>query len=617
MTTSDPLLPHALELGLRGLRQIDRCQVAGAIEFNESGKCWVITLILEIDSGKEFVPKRSLWKVLVEESYPFGRVAFYPSADGGITATFPHQERNSRGPKARAWRDGKLCLDSPFRDKRYMTISRDPVGEPEGRLLWHVQRALAWLEAAAEGTLLAAGDPFEVPQRPLVQGASALRIVHDESPESFNVWRGRNGYGTARIGAIPGLEFALFVAAFFDQAETCIREWTGRPVAWLAKTEIDAFWWIWPKPVVLRPWHVPGTWGELRRAGGVLSVDVNHVLRSLARSIRGKSGRAMLLIGYPIPERVSGEPAEMNWDAIFLPKIPEGGEFVAGFLPGEQGWWRRVRHSVFATNADIVHLTTENWSAARLQARGRLPESVRKAAVAVIGVGALGSIVAELLVRAGVTRIALIDSDLLSAGNICRHVATLADVGKAKVEVVANRLMQISPHLQVEQHSKGLPASPQALHALLDPYDVILDCTASSDALVMLARPWWSVPKLFLLASLGHAAQRLFVFASFGNQFSVTAFDSQIQPWLSEESATWAEQDEILEGAGCWSPLFPARYDDVLLAAAVCVKVFEGLVEKPPSEPILQIFEQRADDTGFQVFARIDDNHHETETAAA
>lgn len=237
----------------------------------------------------------------------------------------------------------------------------------------------------------------------------------------------------------------------------------------------------------------------------------------------------------------------------------------------------RDRCGVFSDKADLAHLATENWSADRLQARGRLPESARARKVAVLGVGALGSVVAELLVRAGVTHLALVDNDTLSAGNVCRHTATLAEVGKGKVDVVARRLLQISPHVQVVQHSSGIPISPSAVLALLDPYDVLVDCTASSDALEMLSRAWWPVPRLFLSASVGHAARRFYSFAAFGNAFPVREFDGRMQPWLAEESAAWAEHGELLEGAGCWSPLFPARYDDVLLAASACVKGCRGI----------------------------------------
>jgi tRNA A37 threonylcarbamoyladenosine dehydratase len=104
-----------------------------------------------------------------------------------------------------------------------------------------------------------------------------------------------------------------------------------------------------------------------------------------------------------------------------------------------------------------------------------------------LGVGALGATIAELMVRAGVKDIYTVDPDLLSAGNICRHPATLSDVGSAKVKALATRLRQISPFVKVTEAGGALPSDPLALVTALDPYDVVIDCTASDDASLLLA----------------------------------------------------------------------------------------------------------------------------------
>lgn len=87
---------------------------------------------------------------------------------------------------------------------------------------------------------------------------------------------------------------------------------------------------------------------------------------------------------------------------------------------------------------------------------------MRDCNIAVIGVGALGSVLSEVLVRAGVKNIALIDEDVLESGNVHRHMATLVDVGKSKVPVIALRLRQISPIVRVAEFREKLP-SDQAL----------------------------------------------------------------------------------------------------------------------------------------------------------
>lgn len=79
-------------------------------------------------------------------------------------------------------------------------------------------------------------------------------------------------------------------------------------------------------------------------------------------------------------------------------------------------------------------------------ALGRLEAS----RVAVVGLGGVGAMAAEMLVRAGVGHIVLIDPDVVSVSNINRQLPALrSTVGQEKCEVVRSRLMDINPSLEV------------------------------------------------------------------------------------------------------------------------------------------------------------------------
>lgn len=73
---------------------------------------------------------------------------------------------------------------------------------------------------------------------------------------------------------------------------------------------------------------------------------------------------------------------------------------------------------------------------------------LRKGAV-IIGCGSVGSLVALELARAGVGRFFLIDMDILSYHNICRHQCGIQDVGKFKTTAVKERILQINPTAKV------------------------------------------------------------------------------------------------------------------------------------------------------------------------
>ncbi len=72
--------------------------------------------------------------------------------------------------------------------------------------------------------------------------------------------------------------------------------------------------------------------------------------------------------------------------------------------------------------------------------------------VALFGLGGVGSYTAEALARSGVGRILLIDNDKVSKSNINRQLCALqSTVGRYKVDVVAERLLDINPDIIVEK----------------------------------------------------------------------------------------------------------------------------------------------------------------------
>jgi hypothetical protein len=595
--------PPAIERGIHGLEGVATCVVESEPAFHAALKRWVLFLSLRLDAEALFISATTRWCALIDEAYPFGDIAIHPATEGGITATFPHQLPNRLSKDGHAWRDGKLCLDSPFGRDGRLAFGRDPVGEADARLRWHTERAVTWLHLAAIKQLQAPGDPFELPARSFttIPGWFWQRVVYDETSPTFAAWNEREGtFGVADLGLVTDVENAIGIGRFADQTKATIHEWDGRE---LAKCEITGFWWLWPQPIVLAPWQAPSTWGELRRAAKTMSLDFDGFLRWLLDSVRGSNASNVLMLGYPVPARV-GEPAtEVHWDAVLLPLVPTAtGEPPRGFRANAAGWWQRDRYGTFADEVAMEYLHGENWSSNRLQARGRLAQAVRDLRVVVLGVGALGSTFAEMLVRSGVRDIALLDSDLLEAGNICRHTATLVDVGKPKVTVVAQRLRQISPTVRITELAAVLQGPANTLVEQLDNYDAIIDCTSSDEVLTLLATAWWPMPRVLASFSLGYAGKRLFSFGMSGHRFPQDEFIKTIRPWLEHEAMTWAASEDAFEGAGCWSPIFPARYDDVVLAAATCVKEVEALVANRSLTPRFRVFAQNSSDADFQGF---------------
>jgi tRNA A37 threonylcarbamoyladenosine dehydratase len=80
-------------------------------------------------------------------------------------------------------------------------------------------------------------------------------------------------------------------------------------------------------------------------------------------------------------------------------------------------------------------------------------DKLKKAKVAVYGIGGVGSYVVEGLVRAGIGNIVLIDQDTISLSNLNRQIhATHETIGKRKVEVMKQRILEINPQLRIETY---------------------------------------------------------------------------------------------------------------------------------------------------------------------
>lgn len=100
---------------------------------------------------------------------------------------------------------------------------------------------------------------------------------------------------------------------------------------------------------------------------------------------------------------------------------------------------------------------------------------LQNAAVAVFGVGGVGSYVVEALARAGVGRLLLVDNDTVSESNINRQLIALhSTVGRLKVDVAAARVRDINPACDVT--AKALFYLPETADEIdLSAFDYVVD----------------------------------------------------------------------------------------------------------------------------------------------
>ena len=106
-------------------------------------------------------------------------------------------------------------------------------------------------------------------------------------------------------------------------------------------------------------------------------------------------------------------------------------------------------------------------------------EQLRHLHILVIGLGGVGSFAAEFLTRSGVGNMTVIDGDTVDVTNINRQLPALhSTVGKSKAEVMAARMLDINPALNLQVREEFL--TPKVVKELITPeYDYVFDCIDS------------------------------------------------------------------------------------------------------------------------------------------
>lgn len=101
-------------------------------------------------------------------------------------------------------------------------------------------------------------------------------------------------------------------------------------------------------------------------------------------------------------------------------------------------------------------------------------EKLKLANVLIVGCGGIGCTSAELLARAGVGQITLIDADTIEMSNLQRQIAYVEEnIGFYKAEILAKRLKQINPHIRIENYNSKLDESNA--EQLISTQDLVLD----------------------------------------------------------------------------------------------------------------------------------------------
>ena len=208
--------------------------------------------------------------------------------------------------------------------------------------------------------------------------------------------------------------------------------------------------------------------------------------------------------------------------------------------------------------------------AARYDRQIRVPEigaagqtRLGEACAAVVGLGALGSVGADLLARAGVGRLILIDRDVVDWPNLQRqtlYVEADAEQARPKAEAARARLAAVNSEIRIDAHAADLEARNAA--RLLDAADLVLDGTDN------FATRW-------LLNDWAVSRARAYVYAGVVATYGMVGAVLPEGPCLR---CTWPEPPDAAGEPTCRSAgvLGPAVAVIAGLAAGEAIKILAG-----------------------------------------
>jgi tRNA A37 threonylcarbamoyladenosine dehydratase len=117
-------------------------------------------------------------------------------------------------------------------------------------------------------------------------------------------------------------------------------------------------------------------------------------------------------------------------------------------------------------------------------------EALQQAAVLIIGLGGVGGMAAEMICRAGIGKMTIVDHDTINSTNLNRQIlASVNTISQYKTDVMAQRLLQINPDLKLKTFNQWAEVSNIEELLETEKYDFVVDAIDTV------------TPKVFLIKS--------------------------------------------------------------------------------------------------------------------
>ena len=578
---SNKKIPDNLKRGRRVLDKYSNIEILDDFKHDSNKKCWYLKLELTSDFPG-IIPKKSSWYLTANEDYPKGNVRIYPDSKTGFNETYEHQSNNGLDSGNNLWKSGNLCLDSQFRDFNLIYNTKEQ--DVDKKILWNVKRAIEWINALNADSLVKIGDPFELPQ---FDSNVGLKFVFMENNETFEKWNEHNskmGYITNTL--FENGQFGFFVAnEFRDETDKTILEVDWGTFLSEYGNYNEGMWFLLDKIPVLNHWQAPNTFNELIN---VFENEKRDFISEFKTLIQGKeevfrnNEQHLIIVGFPIPEKIGEENKTIHWQAFqFKFNCLETCNRPINYKGHKNRIYFKKDKLSLSSDNKVNWLDSQNWSENKILNRGSLSQTFKSKNVLMIGVGTIGSVMADIMVHEGIKDITLIDNDYLEIGNLSRYNLTLTELNKFKSEEFSKHLNKINPFANVKFISDTFDYDEKSNY---DEYDMIMDCTGENQVLYDLEKYEFKHEKIFISASIGINGDNIYLLLQKGTKFDSSNFVYELLPFMKENVEKLDEMELPRDGTKCWMPAFPAKYHDILSISSLTVKIIEKFLESDEKE---------------------------------
>ncbi|WP_407476596.1 ThiF family adenylyltransferase [Elizabethkingia anophelis] len=279
--------------------------------------------------------------------------------------------------------------------------------------------------------------------------------------------------------------------------------------------------------------------------------------------IRNGTGKIIpFLLGYKINDH------EIHWQVAIM----EIGKFPIAGVPERKAEIKTGKWSTGIVDGKITWGPIRNISYRYFFGRGTFGEKLVNKKILVIGVGAVGSMIATTLARGGCKYIDLIDHDTKEYENVCRSEYMFSHGITDKILELTKILSDISPFVNItsvdgayiEHGIKAFYNDKKYNNNIvehLNQYDLIFDCTTDNDL-------------MFVLESLKLEVDILNISITNHAKEMVCAFYPNMYRFVNNQFSNVLKNnvEDLYNPTGCWNPTFKASYNDINVLVQLALK---------------------------------------------